>query len=462
MSSVTRLIVLAGMAATSGAVLADQPIDADQVRATVREMLADADTRSSLLDGGATSGHNGKNFFLASADGNFTMNFSAFMQFRYIASFSQNNANGTSSRANNDSFDSGFTNRLTKAKIWGNFLGKDWGYIVEVRMLDSSGGGSVQLDDCYISYKINDNFKSQWGQFKPLFLKETSNSDVYTMAAERSVIDLAFGQGRAQGVQLMYTSGEFSIGGDFTDGFRTRNTNWTDNGTGGAGGTVSESDFALDSRAQWRFAGTDDQLKDYTSKPGEPYAGYIGAAIAYEQGLDDPAYVAGGPGGTNAKCQFTTYTVDTQVEGGGFSLYAAFVGANTNFRDPTRTTLDDFGASLQGAWRFTEQWEVFCRGDWIGLDSSRALPAGSLNNNFFVTTGLNYYIAGHSAKVTLDAIISLNRTDALASNASSIVPNGNPANSGAGRVLPTSGAIGLLGSSKGGETAIRLQFQGIF
>lgn len=39
---------------------------AEEVKALVKEVLSDADTRASLLDNNLTAGHNGRNFFLAS------------------------------------------------------------------------------------------------------------------------------------------------------------------------------------------------------------------------------------------------------------------------------------------------------------------------------------------------------------------------------------------------------------
>jgi len=61
-------------------------LSADETRALVAEMLADAETRSSLLQNSATAGHDGK-FFLASPDGNFRLNIGGQIQFRYNTVF---------------------------------------------------------------------------------------------------------------------------------------------------------------------------------------------------------------------------------------------------------------------------------------------------------------------------------------------------------------------------------------
>ena len=73
------------LVASTGAIAAAAP-DArtpDEVRAIVAEMLADAGTRTSLLDSASPAGHDGRHFFLASDDGAFRLNVSGQIQFRY-------------------------------------------------------------------------------------------------------------------------------------------------------------------------------------------------------------------------------------------------------------------------------------------------------------------------------------------------------------------------------------------
>lgn len=49
---------------------------AEEVKSLIKEVLSDADTRASLLNDGAVAGFDGKNFFIASADGAYEMDFS--------------------------------------------------------------------------------------------------------------------------------------------------------------------------------------------------------------------------------------------------------------------------------------------------------------------------------------------------------------------------------------------------
>src|SRR5439155_5453186 len=87
MSQTKRFLVLAGAALSLGGVNAAlaQQSNADETRAIVAEMLADAQTRTSLLAAGG-AGHDGQ-FYLASPDGSFRLNVGGQIQFRYILDF---------------------------------------------------------------------------------------------------------------------------------------------------------------------------------------------------------------------------------------------------------------------------------------------------------------------------------------------------------------------------------------
>src|SRR5688572_8137802 len=89
MSRAKGLFLWAGAAASlSGAAIANEtPVASnDEVRAIVAEMMADAQGRSSLLQGGATAGHDGR-FFVASPDGSFRLNVGGQIQLRYLVAF---------------------------------------------------------------------------------------------------------------------------------------------------------------------------------------------------------------------------------------------------------------------------------------------------------------------------------------------------------------------------------------
>ena len=97
MGQTKKLVMLAGVALCMGTSAFAQQSNTDEIRSVVAEMLADAETRSSLLSAG-DAGHDGR-FFIA-GDG-FRLNVGGHIQFRYIANFRDD-------RPGQDDFESGF------------------------------------------------------------------------------------------------------------------------------------------------------------------------------------------------------------------------------------------------------------------------------------------------------------------------------------------------------------------
>ena len=123
----------------------------DEVRSIVAEMLADAETRSSMLQS-ASAGHDGA-FFLASPDGNFRLNVKGFMQFRYHLNFtSDDNTVG-------DDFQPGFSNPRTLLFFTGHIF--DSALTYQIRMNFSRATGAAFLDDAFIAYKYDENWSDR-------------------------------------------------------------------------------------------------------------------------------------------------------------------------------------------------------------------------------------------------------------------------------------------------------------
>jgi hypothetical protein len=86
MKKTLLLSLLAGAAMSNVALADDQGVSRDEVRAMVADMLADADTRSSLLQGGGVAGYD-KGFVVRSPDGNYSLKINGLVQFRYVANY---------------------------------------------------------------------------------------------------------------------------------------------------------------------------------------------------------------------------------------------------------------------------------------------------------------------------------------------------------------------------------------
>ena len=120
---------------------------AAEIRGLVQDVLADADTRSSLLQDGMTAGWD-KGFFLGSADGNFLLKVQGQLQVRLVYNTQDNSAD--------DDHRWGFENRRTKLTFSGNVIDPSWQY----RIQTSAGrdGGRFRLQSALIAKEFGDNW----------------------------------------------------------------------------------------------------------------------------------------------------------------------------------------------------------------------------------------------------------------------------------------------------------------
>jgi len=456
MKNIFGLLLVAGLAVPA---FADQQatVSRDDVRAMVSEMMSDAETRSSLLQGGATAGYD-RNFFLASADNKFRMNISGFSQVRYTANVNSTDntfggvntgdptlgADGTGS-----DYRGGFNLRRTVVAFNGNAGSESLKYSVR---LISSDSGAISFDDAFIAYELGGGWAVKAGQYKSGFLKEELNSDVYTMAADRGFVNAFFSQGRSQGASLYYLSDALDASFDFTDGLRGAGRPTFGENSDSTSTDRTAADFAFTGRGEYRFAGTRAQLKDYTSRQDEKFAGNIGAAAHYQTDANNDDTALANPSDTN----IFGYTVDAQVEGGGFGAFIAVVGMHSEqsfLGVADKAKLDDFGVVVQGNYRILADTDIFAKYEMIVLDKDRTTgtPVRQVQRySQFVTAGANQYFAGNAAKLTADVVVGLNHTSDLAGQQVIGGPgfNGN--------------ALGLTGTNKGAEVALRVQLQVMF
>ena len=261
-----RAVMTTALVAGIAAPVAVDELDSDQVRAVVADMLADAETRSSLLQGGGHAGWD-NGFFIESGDGAFKLNVSGQMQFQWVAN----------SNDGDDDFDHDFVNRRTKLNFSGSVY-DDWGF--KVNGAFDRDGGDFELEDAYITNQINDDVKVTFGQFKSPFLAEELNSSTRLLGAERSYTNEWFTLGRTQGVMFSGGDESFRWMASFNDGSAVSSM--------GLNGDFSNSDlytdntdFAITARGEflWGEEAEWGQFKDMSGASGTAYAGRLGAAV---------------------------------------------------------------------------------------------------------------------------------------------------------------------------------------
>jgi predicted porin len=172
-------------------------------------------------------------------------------------------------------------------------------------------------------------------------------------------------------------------------------------------------------------------MESFTALGTEDVSSVIGAAVNYEskeRGTPDP------------NDNYFSWTVDGSFESNGLSLYAAVVGRHSD--NDGASDVDQYGFQTQVSYLFTEKLEPYLRYEYIDYDDNTAFDgSGAAADDLgLLTAGLNYYISGHSAKVTFDVMYAFDS------------------------VSISRPLVGLLADEDGedGQVSIRAQFQLLF
>lgn len=419
----TPQLLTAGVLVAAGASVALGDVQtADEVRAVVAEVLADAETRSSLLQSGGSVGHDAASgFFIRDASGNNTLNVRGYTQFRYTLNF-RDDEDGTV-----DDFEGGFENRRTRLEFSGNVVMPNLAYMIAGDFNDDDAGGTFTLQDAYFGYAFGD---SGWGLYAgqvrfPLLWEDTI-ADFGGLAADESIVNAVFNPGRVQGIWAHYSGEEWRGWFAFDDGAASANTSWD----------APNADWALTARVEWMFSGDNwAQFNTFSGMPDDEFHAKLGLGGHIQDGPDVP--------GDNGPF-VALYTADLQFKGDGWNIFGAFIGRHVNPDTSGDPTLDDFAVVAQGGWFIPEtDWELFGRYDAIFPDDDY------LNSDSFttLTVGTNWFWAGQAARFTLDLQYFFDDTEGT-----DIVQN----------LATSTSQFGLRPSADSGQIALRAQFQLIF
>jgi hypothetical protein len=408
---------------------------AEEIKGLVKEVLSDADTRSSLAEGGVTAGHK-DHFFVASEDGNFLMNFWGLGQFRYVLEHSRDGANAGGKHTN-----SGFEFARVEIGANGHMFDPKLTYAVDFIVSNNGDGLSdsrsdLALQNAWVAYDVADGWNVKVGQFKNAFLREDMIGDGQQLAVERSLISALFGAGYVQGVQGTYHTDAVRVIVAFHDGVNSANTPF-------AGSGADDVDYAATGRVELLLAGKWSQGDDFVTWSGDSTAILLGLAVEYDRSS------AGSSDTSNDQLRWTADVTVKLPEVAGLSLYGAIVGSHPNHRDTTdpdddQQSANQFAFILQASvFVIPDKMDVFGRWENINLDNTNPnggqTLGGAPDRANVITAGANYYFHHHALKATLDVVWAIDPT--IASGAT------------------TSSAVGILGSDRSNEYAIRGQLQ---
>lgn len=434
-----------------------------EIRAVVQDVLADADTRSSLQAAQATSGYN-NGFFISSPDGNFKLQINGQLQTRWAYNWLSTRDMTNSSTATTGSFNAstqgvskaayGFEVRRAKLEFSGHISDPSWQYAATLayqqffgtntagsNAAGTAGGGGVSQGDngnaavmgfenLYVKKDLGNGFSVQVGQFKSPFLREWLVSSKYQLAVERSLVETLFSTGWTQGIQLNWNNDMLRVMASYNDGANNANLGSisgtsvngvpTTNTNSGAG----FSQWAFTGRVEAMLSGNWAQFDNLTSMRGEGSGILVGGGINWQRGGQQSngfgTAAANTPANGNADGEFFSWTIDATWDLGGANLYGAWV-MNTSYSLPGgNSDINSYGIVLQGGYFITDAVELFARWEWMSTQNTtgsggttEATNNVSTNtpNNAFVnnigTIGANWYIS-KNVKWTSDFGVSWN------------------------------------------------------
>ncbi|MBB6428895.1 porin [Algisphaera agarilytica] len=390
---------------------------ADLQAATDAAML-DAQSRINYAAEEMTAGHNGKNFFLESADGGFSLALSGQGQFRYIYN-QRSNAPGTGIDDGDNL--AGFQLRRMKLKGKGHIADPKVSY--SFSLASNRDSNNTGLESFTLGYKFDNGVALKAGRFKAPFAFDELTSSSRQQAVERSLVNEQFTTGHTEGIQVEFKPvDDLKVKAMFSDGANA--------GEGGNGDfNETPADLAVTVRGDYTIGGSKGFAKDYTSWVEDEMGINIGAAVHHEVAK------TGVNQATGTLDAFTRLTVDALYNNAGLSLFGA-VYFETQDAVTGGVESDPFGLLAQAGYTIDDTWEPFVRYEFIDTD-----VAGADEINV-ITAGVNYYLKKHSAKFTVDGVFALDPLTGIS----------------------VSDGLGLQPDAPGedGQFALRAQFQLLF
>ncbi|MHC5028881.1 MAG: porin [Planctomycetota bacterium] len=355
------------------------------MRELIGDVLADADTRAGLF-ADETAGYDDA-FFIASADGDFRLEFSGQIQARYTYNRRDepNNGDGTTS---------GFEMRRVKLKFSGD-LGENVGFSIKGAF--NRVTGSFLINDAVIKLDLDEGVRLQVGRARATILREEWVSSKRQLTVERSLVARRFRQLRTTGVALSK---------------RTATTRFHIGVADTSQALFSTDGWLASTRLEFLMSGTWRELEDFTSFRDDTPTVMVGAGILYAES-DDGTLIS--------NSELVRWTADVNMEFGGGTLFASVIG---NHNDPDGgVSRDQYGVVVQGGYFVSNDMELIARYEWGDAD-------GVTEDLSVITVGVNRYIVRHNLKWTVDIGYGLNEVGGFWSSSGAGWRTDRPGNDG--------------------------------
>lgn len=415
-----RHLLVAGAACVLTPAVATAGTSADEVRSIVAEMMADAQTRSSLLQSGGSAGYDG-GFMIAGAGGDYALKIKALLQTRYTAFIQDDQDNPAF-----DDFQGGFSQPRARLAFTGNAVSEKLVYKIQGEFGSVLNGGTFNLLDAYVGYNFDNGWGLYGGQVRlPVLWEDVISQGGGQLAVDASITNEVFNPGYSQAAWLHYSDEAWRGWFAFSDGAGSANTDFN----------ASPADYALTTRIEFLFDGNWGQFNTMSSMPGSDFGAKLGLAVHYQDGANTPA---------GGEAKVIPYSADLMLQGDGWNVYGAFIGRYIEING-VAGDLNDYGVVLQGGMFIPDtDWELFARYDGVFVDDDYA------NNDNFntLTVGTNWFWHGQAARFTFDVQYYFDST-----------VDSDPVN---GVAAGTGPDVSLVPTVDDGAVALRAQFQLLF
>jgi hypothetical protein len=368
---------------------------ADEIREIVNDVLADADTRSSLLANGVMAGWS-DHFFLASADGRFKLQVDGMQQIRYLWNYHDEP----------DTHLRGFELTRTKLTFRGHVFNKDLTYLVRTDVTRNEPGlvtGLFFLQDAWVRYQLNSDWSVRLGQFKLPYNREELVPASHQQAVERSLVNESLNLGRSQGVELLWApeGGDKRMAVVFSDTATDSMGGFALTGRNGAyqNALLPDTEWALTGRYEQLITRTWEQFNDITSPMTDEYGILIGLGVHAEQGEHTGQFTRNAD-----EADWYGYTADVSIEWGGANVFGSWTH---NYVDNASVNANFFGVVAQAGVYLTPKAELFTRFEYGWISA----PNANFNDLTLITFGGNYYFEGHDVKWSTDIGFGISKID---------------------------------------------------
>lgn len=350
---------------------------AEEFKAMVREVLADADTRSSMAGDRVTAGwKNG--FFIGSEDGNYLLRLRGLLMARHVYNHQENPPS-----SNPDEDRAGFELARTRFGFFGHVIDPTWQYAI---WTGYGNKADIALLDVYIKKTLPHGLSVTAGQFKLPFWREWLIGEARLPLVDRSMLNV-FSGSYTQGLLGGYEDDKWHVYLAFTDGAGQLNTS----------STAEDTEYAVTARAEYLAFGKWAQYADVEGWEGEELMLVLGAAGHFEQREQ---------GSPTVEARVARWTADATFKVDRYSLMTAVVGNHQ--RDAGE--VDQLGVLLQAGIFIMKDVETHLRWEWGDSDL-----VGDEHLNV-VTVGVDYHMLKHQVRLIFDVGYAFNSVSAFWAN----------------------------------------------